>query len=65
MNKLCGFVPKFHPLYYLLDTVKSLTHSNGGQRSGRLSGGNARERTSLGRHPEVLSQWPEYNNFNN
>jgi len=59
MNKLCGFVPKFFPLYYLFVTVKSPTHGYS-QRSGRFSGRNAREWTSFGRHPEAHSEWPEY-----
>ena len=37
---------------------------DGGQRSGRLGGGNARDRTNFGRRPKAFSRRPEYKNNN-
>jgi len=31
---------------------------DGGQRSGRFSGGNAQDRTNFGRHPVAFLRWP-------
>jgi len=49
--ELCGFVPKFFPLYHLIT-------SSDGQYFGGFSGGNAQARTNFDRRPEVFSWWP-------
>jgi len=32
----------------------------GGQRSGKFSGGNARDRTNFGRRPVAFLEWTDY-----
>jgi len=72
MTELRVFVPIFLPLYHLVAAVVATTVAaaamvaaagvDGGQRTGRFSGGNARDRKNFGRRPVALSQWHEYSN---
>lgn len=44
----------------LFTTLLLTRNDNGGQRSVRFSGGNARERTCFVRSPVAFTRWPDY-----
>jgi len=56
------FDSKFLPLYHNIVVAATVATArvDGGQRTVRFIGGNARNQTSFGRRRVALSQWPEY-----